>query len=264
MHPGSIPGEASTPRREAREEKEGRGSGAIDGEEGRLIDETMNADFSEMRLKMIDGQIRTTDVTHSGILLAMGAVPREAFVAHDLAGLAYIDEDLPIAEASAVSPPRFLMEPSPFAKLLQLADVRQGDEVLVIGAGTGYSAAVIARLAAFVVALECDAELADRARAALAELGTAEVLLVGGRLQDGWAERAPFDVIFIEGAVDAVPEMLFDQLREGGRLVAVEGRGNAGVARLYLKDNGFVTGRRAFNAAVKPLPGFERAEVFEF
>ena len=143
MHPGSIPGEASTPRREAREEKEGRGSGAIDGEEGRLIDETMNADFSEMRLKMIDGQIRTTDVTHSGILLAMGAVPREAFVAHDLAGLAYIDEDLPIAEASAVSPPRFLMEPSPFAKLLQLADVRQGDEVLVIGAGTGYSAAVM-------------------------------------------------------------------------------------------------------------------------
>nr|ALS90192.1 protein-L-isoaspartate(D-aspartate) O-methyltransferase (PCMT) [uncultured bacterium] len=108
------------------------------------------------------------------------------------------------------------MEPSPFAKLLQLADVRQGDVVLVIGAGTGYSAAVIARLAGSVVALECNAELAEQARLALSELGTAEVSLVGGRLQDGWAQRAPFDVIFIEGAVDAVPEVLFDQLR-GGR-----------------------------------------------
>ena len=125
-------------------------------------------------------------------------------------------------------------------------------------AGTGYSAAVLSRLAGRVVALESDPALAERARAALANQAIDNVTVVTGPLAAGHADAAPYDVIIVEGAVDVLPDALFAELREGGRLVAVEGRGNAGVARIYLKSGGIVTGRRAFNAAVKPLPGFER------
>src|SRR5262249_13737821 len=112
------------------------------------------------------------------------------------------------------------------------------------------------------VALESDSALAERARAALA--GSGNVAVIVGNLTEGHATAAPYDVIVIEGAVETLPEPLLSQLREGGRLVAVEGHGNAGVARLYVKSGLTVTGRRAFNAAVKPLPGFERTPAFEF
>jgi protein-L-isoaspartate(D-aspartate) O-methyltransferase len=218
----------------------------------------MNADFSERRVKMVDGQVRTTDVTNTAILEAMLSIPREAFVDEKRRPLAYIDEDIEIA------PGRYLMEASPFAKLVQLAEIGPADAVLDVGAGTGYSAAVLSRLAASVVAVESDASLAERARATLSQLGFANVTVVVGPLGGGHAAGAPYDVIVVEGAVDLLPAALFAQLREGGRLVAVEGRGNAGVARLYLKSGGIATGRRAFNAAVKPLPGFERTPAFEF
>ena len=216
----------------------------------------MNADFSELRVKMVDGQVRTTDVTNLAILDAMLAIPREAFVDEQRRPLAYIDEDIEIA------PGRYLMEASPFAKLVQLAEIGAGDAVLDVGAGTGYSSAVLSRLARSVVALESDPGLADRARPALS--GTGNVTVVVAPLAEGHAAGAPYDVIVVEGAVDVLPPALFAQLAESGRLVAVEGHGNAGVARLYLKSGGTVTGRRAFNAAVKPLPGFERTPAFVF
>ena len=228
------------------------------------VDLDMNADFERQRIKMVDGQVRTTDVTSAPILSAMLEIPREAFVPAKLASLAYIDEDLQISESANGDGPRYLMEPSPFAKLVQLADIRPGDFVLDVGTGSGYSAAVLSRLASSVIALESDPVLAGLAASTLSRLGYDNVVVVQGELSAGFASEAPYDVIFIGGCIEQLPESLEEQMREGGRLVAVQGTGNAGKAMVYLKSNGVVTGRGAFNAAVKPLPGFERIAAFEF
>jgi len=222
----------------------------------------MDADFAERRVKMVDGQIRTVDVTSAPLLQAMLTVPRELFVSPDLRDLAYIDEDVRIAGGPGSA--RYLMEPSPLARLIQLAEVGAQDNVLDVGCGTGYSAAILSSLARSVVALESDSALAETARSVLAQLDCRNVEVVTGPLREGHAASAPYDAILIGGSVEEVPESLFEQLAEGGRLVAVEGSGNAGIARLYLKTAGIVTGRRTFNAAIKPLPGFERMHAFEF
>ncbi|CAN7574155.1 protein-L-isoaspartate O-methyltransferase family protein [Mesorhizobium caraganae] len=224
----------------------------------------MSADFSELRVKMVDGQVRTTDVTDAALLDAMLAVPREAFVGAGQQALAYIDEDIRIADGADGSGARYLMEPSPLAKLLQLAEIDAGDSVLDVGCGTGYCAALLSRLAKSVIALESDAGLAETAKAAVSAQGCDNVTVVTGSLPQGHAAKAPYNVILIGGSVEEVPAALLGQLAEGGRLVAVEGQGNAGVARLFFKAGGVVTGRRAFNAAIKPLPGFERIHAFEF
>lgn len=222
----------------------------------------MSADFSARRVKMVDGQLRTTDVTNAPILDAFLAVPREAFLPASQRDLAYIDEDIRLA--GVTGEPRYMMEPSPLAKLLQLAGIGSEDSVLDVGCGSGYSAAILSRLARTVTALESDSGLAETARTTLASLGYDNVTVVEGELRDGYAQNAPYNVILLGGSVEEVPQALLDQLAEGGRLVAVEGHGNAGVARLFLKTTGIATGRRAFNAAIKPLPGFERVRVFEF
>lgn len=222
----------------------------------------MSADFSELRLKMVDGQVRTTDVTSAPLLDAMLSVPREVFVGDRQRDLAYIDEDIRIADRA--DGPRYLMEASPLAKLMQLAEINPTDSALDVGCGTGYASAILSRLARYVVALESDSALAQTAASTLSGLGCGNVTVVQGALAQGHAAKAPYQVIFIGGSVSKVPSALLDQLAEGGRLVAVEGQGNSGVARLFVKAGGVVTGRRAFNAAIKPLPGFEREHAFEF
>ncbi|MCA0034093.1 protein-L-isoaspartate O-methyltransferase [Mesorhizobium opportunistum] len=222
----------------------------------------MNADFSELRVKMVDGQVRTTDVTSAPLLDAMLSVPREDFVGAAQRELAYIDEDIRIATGAGGA--RYLMEASPLAKLMQLAEISAADSALDVGCGTGYASALLSRLAKSVVALESDPALAETARSTLSSLGCGNVTVVQGALAQGHAAKAPYNVIFIGGSIEKVPESLLDQLAEGGRLVAVEGQGNSGVARLFFKAGGVVTGRRAFNAAIKPLPGFEREHAFEF
>jgi protein-L-isoaspartate(D-aspartate) O-methyltransferase len=225
------------------------------------MDSTMTVDFTELRTKMVDSQVRTTDVTDLRIISAMLEIPRELFTDPARRELAYIDEDIRIP---AETGPRYLMEPSPFAKLVQLAEVRPQDVVLDVGCATGYSSAVFSRLADSVVALEADAGLAAKAAHLLAKLGCHNVALVEGPLELGRAAEGPYDVIFIGGAVEEVPDALFGQLKEKGRLVAVLGHGNAGVAYLYVKTNGVVGRVRGFNAAVKPLPGFRREATFVF
>jgi protein-L-isoaspartate(D-aspartate) O-methyltransferase len=263
LHPGSIPGEASTSRNGPGERIaverviEGRAARAWSGQT------KMTADFSELRVKMVDGQLRTTDVTSLPLLSAMLTVPREAFVPDSRKALAYIDENILISEKAGPGA-RYLMKPSPFAKMAQLAEIGPDDKVLDIGSGTGYSAAVLSSLAKSVVALESEDSLADKAASTLAGLGCDNVSVVRGELKAGHKAGAPYDVIIVEGSVDELPEALTGQLAEGGRLVVVVGHGAAGVARIYLKSNGVATGRRAFNAAVKSLPGFERTPAFEF
>lgn len=214
------------------------------------------SDFQARRVKMVDGQLRTTDVTSHAVLDSFLAVPRESYVSDAKRELAYLDMEI------AVAPGRYLMEPSPLAKLIQLADVQPTDRVLDIGTATGYSAAILANIGATIVALESDGELADTAKANLAAANITNVEIVTGPLTEGAASKSLFNVILIEGAVAQVPKVLFDQLTDGGRLVAVEGEGLSGVARLYVKTGQIVSGRRGFNLSVKPLPGFELAPQF--
>jgi protein-L-isoaspartate(D-aspartate) O-methyltransferase len=213
-------------------------------------------DFRAQRTKMIDSQIRTTDVTSHSILTAFFNVEREKFVADRLKSVAYIDNDVEIA------PGRYLMAPSPLAKLLQLAAITKADSVLEIGAGTGYAAALLAQLAGSVVSVEGDAGLLEAAKANLQ--GVANVTLVAGELAQGHAAKAPYDVIFVNGAVDEVPPALLSQLKEGGRLVAVIGTGLSSAARIFVREQGRHSERFAFNASVHKLPGFDRAAEFVF
>lgn len=221
-------------------------------------------DFESARARMVDNQLRTTDVTSHSLLSAFLNVPREAFVPEKLAALAYIDGDLEIAAAADGLGPRYVMEPSPLAKLLQAAEIGSGDAVLDVGAGTGYASAVISRLAKSVVALESDETLAASAKTVLGEQGFDNVTVVKGNLEKGYAAEAPFDVIFLNGAAEVVPDALFDQLRDGGRLVAVVGYGNSSAAQLYVREGASVSKRFLFNTSVKPLPGFRKVVEFVF
>ncbi len=224
----------------------------------------MGIDFELARTRMVDNQIRTTDVTSHPVLDAFLAVAREDFVPANYRALAYIDDDIPVAADSDSADGRFVMEPSPLAKLLQLADVRKDDVVLEIGCSTGYVSALLSLLASSVVSLESDEALAEQATETLSRLGYDNVAVVTGDLAAGYKPEAPFDVIFLGGSVEELPKDLFDQLRDGGRLVVVEGHGNASRANLYVREGGFTAPRHGFNTSVKPLPGFEKAAAFEF
>lgn len=217
------------------------------------------ADFERARAMMVDGQVRTADVTEHALIGALLAVPRERFVAAKLQPLAYSDGALLLKPAGQGGIARFLMPAAPFARMVQLAEVKPTDRVLDVGAGSGYSAAVLARLAGNVVALESDADLAEAARRNLEG-----VKIVTGALEAGWAAEAPYDVILVNGAVEHIPPALFDQLADGGRLVAVVGSGLSAVASLTIKDGHELSTRAAFNAAVPALPGFARRREFTF
>lgn len=219
--------------------------------------------FEAARTKMVDNQIRTTDVTSHSVLSAFLTVPREEFVPAKMKELAYIDTDIALDGANGGAP-RFLMEPSPLAKLLQLAEIAKSDVVLEIGCGTGYASAILSLVAGSVVALDSDEGLAATATETLARLGYDNIAVVTGELEKGYAAEAPYDVIFIHGAVEVLPAGLFQQLRDGGRLVVVEGFGNASRAKLYVHEHGKTSERADFNTAVKPLPGFRRAQEFVF
>ena len=212
-------------------------------------------DYAARRTMMVDTQVRPNDVTKYPIIEAMLNVPREAFVPDARREAAYVGEDVEIA------PGRVLLEPRNFAKMLEVLDIQPGDLVLDVGAGLGYSAAVIARMAEAVVAIEEDG-LAQQAEATLAAMGADNVAVVTGALTDGAPKHGPYDAILIEGGVGQVPEALLAQLKEGGRIVAIFMEGPLGTTRVGHKIDGIVAWRYAFNAAAPVLPGFAATQEF--
>jgi protein-L-isoaspartate(D-aspartate) O-methyltransferase len=215
-------------------------------------------DFATARRHMVDGQVRTADVTDLRIINAMLDIPREQFVPAGSTDLAYLDLDLPVGKNGS----RRLLKPMVLAKLIHAADIAPGDQVLDVGCATGYGAAVLARVAGQVVALEQDADLAQAAKAALS--GQANVTLVSGALTAGCPQKSPYDAIVLEGATDIPPEMFLSQLKQGGRLVCVLGGGPGAKSMLYCRSGDELGGRPIFDATAAVLPGFAETPVFAF
>lgn len=218
------------------------------------------ADYTTQRINMVDSQVRPSDVTDRRIPRAMLDVPRELFVPEAQRALAYRDEAVRVATYADGA--RYLLAPRVFAKMLQHLDVSAGDAVLDIGCTTGYSAAVLGRLAKSVVARECDGALAERAADNLASLGASNVTVETGPLIEGSPQRAPYDAILLEGAIAQLPPNILDQLKDGGRLVAVIFEGGIGKVALWRRYGMQFDYRILFDAGVAPLPGFERRVDF--
>jgi protein-L-isoaspartate(D-aspartate) O-methyltransferase len=208
------------------------------------------------RFNMIEAQIRTNDVTDVRIHAALDAVLRERFVPSSKRALAYADVPVEIA------PGRYLLDPRSFAKALQLARITAEDKVLDVGCGTGYSSVVLGRLARTVVALEQDADLVRIASGLLENQPNVQV--TQGALIEGFKDGGPYDVIFVNGAIEAQPDTLLSQLAEGGRLVAFLQSGAQGRATLYLKEQGRIGHRGDFDANVPLLAGFKKHVGFVF
>ncbi|WP_428696966.1 protein-L-isoaspartate O-methyltransferase family protein [Stappia sp.] len=218
-------------------------------------------DYEQVRTHMVDNQLRTNDVTDLRVLDAMEAVPRERFVPASRRCIAYSDQDIALTSGSS---PRYLMKPHIFAKLVQLAAVRPGEVALCVGCGTGYGVAVLAQLAGSVVGIDNDPETVATASELLVDLGIENAAVIDGDLVTGAASEGPYDVILIDGAVERLPDALTAQLKDGGRLVVIRGRGGSGTAELHVRSGDVVSGRFAFNAAAQVLPGFEQPREFVF
>ena len=215
-------------------------------------------DFSAAREAMVDCQVRPADVTRYDIIEAMLWAPRERFVPRPLRDVAYAGAEIPLA------PGRVLLEPRVLAKMFQVAAITPRDLVLDLAPGTGYSTALAGRLAEAVVAVEPDPQLAATARKLMAELEIDNAAVAEGDPAAGDPAHAPYDVILMNGGVERLPDALFDQLRDGGRLVAVTVEGAAGKCRLHTRTARSVTDRAVFDATAPVLAGFERPAEFTF
>jgi len=214
-------------------------------------------DFATARRHMVDGQVRTADVTDLRILAAMLEIPRERF-APASADIAYLDLDLPVGKNGS----RRLLKPMVLGKLIHAADIAPGDRVLDVGCATGYGAAVLTHVAGQVVALEQDDDLFQAARTALS--GHPNATVVSGALTGGWPQSSPYDAIVLEGATELPPDKFLSQLKQGGRLVCVLGGGPGAKAMLYCRSGDELGGRPIFDATAAVLPGFAKAPVFAF
>lgn len=211
--------------------------------------------FEAMRRAMVDSQLRTTGVNDPRVVAAMAEVPRERFVPVERRSLAYIDRPVDLGGGRALNVPEAI------GLLLTEADVRSDDKVLLVGAASGYTAALLRRLAGHVVALEEDAKLVAFAREALSNV---PVEVVEGPLNQGWAAGAPYDLIVIDGLVEQVPDALAAQLTEKGRLACA--LLDNGASRLAIgRKAGASLGFDLFaDCGAVTLPGFARPKSFVF
>lgn len=207
--------------------------------------------FSAARRAMVESQLRPQGVTDRAVLDAMAAVEREAFLPAASAALAYVDRSLPIGGG------RFLLPPPALGELLTGLAPVAGERALVVGAGTGYSAAVLATIGLDVVALECSQELASQAR-------TAGLTVVEGPLELGHPAKAPYDVILLDGAVEHIPQAIIDQMANGGRLGGVLNDRRVGRMIVGRKAGGAFGYLSIGDVGVATLPGFTRPPTFTF
>jgi len=214
------------------------------------------SDYRKLRTTMVDTQIRPSDVTRFPVIDAFMTVPRELFVPTGRRDAAYAGENIEIALG------RVLLDPRTLAKMIELLDVEPGELVLDVGAGTGYSAAILSRLAEAVVAVEEDGGLAREAEAALAEIEAHNVAVVEAPLAEGAPQHGPYDGIILEGAIESLPEGFVAQLKDDGRIVALFEEGHLGVCRVGIKSGHTISWRYGFNAGAPVLPGFEARRAF--
>ncbi len=223
---------------------------------------TSSPNFEQARLAMVNSQLNTSGVVSDAVLAAYRNVPREMFVPVDRKSVCYLDDDVIFADG------RFLLEPLVHALMVEKAAITQKDKVLDIGGYTGYSAAILSRLAQYVVAVESDAKALEFARHAWAEAGVSQtaVVPVCALLPEGCAAYGLYDVILINGAVSHVPQMIQDQLAPQGRLLCVEKNSASatGQIRLYTKQGGQLNSVAIAGASVPYLPGFEPVPAFKF
>ncbi|MEL6476939.1 MAG: protein-L-isoaspartate O-methyltransferase [Pseudomonadota bacterium] len=210
------------------------------------------------RQAMVDCQIRPSDVTNYAVIEAMLWAPREIFVPHGRREVAYAEAEVELA------PGRALLMPRTLAKMIEAADIGSGDLVLDLCPGTGYSTALLARMAEVVVAVEPDATLAARAETLLAELEVDNAVVSTGDPALGDREHGPYDVVFLNGSVERVPDALVDQIKQGGRLVTIMQSGATGHCHRMVRAGEGVSSRAIFDADGPLLPGFAREKQFTF
>ncbi len=214
------------------------------------------ADYASRRTMMVDTQVRPSDVTKFPIIDAMLSVPREEFLPADKSESAYVGENITLAGG------RTVLEPRTFAKMLDALMIDPADVVLDLGCGLGYSTAVLAQMAEFVVAVEDDSDRVGEAQQNLSEHGVDNAAVVEGPLHEGAKKSGPYDIIMLQGAAEQVPDTLLDQLKEGGRIAVVFAESALGVVRIGHKLDGAVTWRFAFNAGAPVVDGFAREADF--
>lgn len=216
------------------------------------------ADYTSRRTMMVDTQVRPSDVTKFPIIDAMLSVPREEYVPDHSREAAYIGENIELGGD------RVLLEPRTFGKMLDAIDVQSSDVVLDLGCGLGYSTAVLAQIAEFVVAVEDDAARAEEAQSILTAQGVDNAAVFEAPLTEGAAKNGPYDVVFLQGAVEVIPDALIDQIKENGRIVAIFAEGSVGEIRVGSKIGGVMNWRMAFNAGAPVLTGFAKEAAFSF
>lgn len=216
-------------------------------------------DFAAARKHMVDSQVRPNDVTDLRLQTALATVPREMFLPAEFKAQAYAEREI------AYAPDRRMLVARDFAKLVALADPLPTDLVLDVACGSGYSTAILARLSETVVAIEESASLAEIAQGALTSVGVTNAAVLVAPITTGARRQGPFDLIFIGAAIEVEPVPLFEQLKDGGRLVALRRVDGVTRAILYVRKNGAISSRFGFDAASAfTLPAFRAARAFEF